>query len=85
MHDRKSSLRFFRLVSSHNSRQGQMKSTRRRQQKCEQGLTGDLVFAFQDGGFEVGPKTAVASVPEPSSIVLLCVGILGTFQLRRMS
>ena len=47
--------------------------------------TGDLVFAFQDGGFEVGRRTAVASVPEPSSIALLCVGILGAFRQRRMS
>ena len=47
--------------------------------------TGDLVAAFKDGGFEVGQRTAVAAVPEPSSMMLLCVGILGTIRQRRMS
>ena len=47
--------------------------------------TNDLVRAFKDGGYEQGPRTAVASVPEPSSIMLLFVGILGTLQLRRRS
>ena len=33
--------------------------------------SGDLVAAFQDGGFEIGARNAVASVPEPSSLVLI--------------
>ena len=29
--------------------------------------SSDLVTSFQDGGYEAGPRTAVLSVPEPSS------------------
>lgn len=35
----------------------------------------DLVIAFQDGGYEQGPRAAVASVPEPASIVLTLMGM----------
>ena len=37
---------------------------------------GDLVLAFQDGGYEQGPRAAVNAVPEPSSAILLVVGII---------
>lgn len=37
--------------------------------------TSDLVAAFQDGGYENGPRTAVSSVPEPSSILLIISGL----------
>ncbi|MDG2385231.1 MAG: hypothetical protein P8N76_26405 [Pirellulaceae bacterium] len=36
--------------------------------------TGDLVTAFAGGGFEMGPRGPAAAVPEPNSIVLLCLG-----------
>ena len=34
--------------------------------------TSDLVLAFQDGGFEAGPRNAIATVPEPDSKTLMC-------------
>jgi hypothetical protein len=33
--------------------------------------TNDLVSAFQDGGYEKGPRPAVAVVPEPSGDIVL--------------
>ena len=36
----------------------------------------DLVFAFGDGGYEVGQRVATAQVPEPSSIALLFMAFL---------
>ena len=39
--------------------------------------SSDFVAAFQDGGFELGPLQAVSSVPEPSSLVLVLLGIIG--------
>ena len=33
--------------------------------------SGDLIFALADGGYENGPRAAVSSVPEPSSILLI--------------
>jgi hypothetical protein len=33
----------------------------------------DLVAALADGGYELGPRAAVASVPEPSSAILLAI------------
>jgi hypothetical protein len=38
--------------------------------------SSDLVAAFQDGGYEQGPREAVASVPEPSSCLLIISGLL---------
>ncbi|MBM98459.1 MAG: hypothetical protein CMJ77_04985 [Planctomycetaceae bacterium] len=38
--------------------------------------SGDLVFALQEGGYERGMRPAVAVVPEPSSLILLALGIL---------
>lgn len=37
--------------------------------------SGDLVIAFQDGGFETGRRPEV--VPEPSSAVMLTLGVIG--------
>ncbi|MCA9196999.1 MAG: PEP-CTERM sorting domain-containing protein [Planctomycetales bacterium] len=46
--------------------------------------TADFVLAFSSGGFESGPRPATpASVPEPSSGVLLALGILGFASRRR--
>jgi hypothetical protein len=36
----------------------------------------DLVAALADGGYEMGPRAAVASVPEPGSLVLLLLGVI---------
>ena len=38
--------------------------------------TSDLTAAFQDGGYEIGPRVAVSAVPEPSSAILLAIGII---------
>jgi hypothetical protein len=40
--------------------------------------SGDLVTAFQDGGYEKGPRAAVSAVPEPAGIVLLLFGLFST-------
>jgi len=45
--------------------------------------TGDLVYAFQGGGYEAGPRAAVNAVPEPSSAVLLALGMLTLARRRR--
>ncbi len=45
--------------------------------------SGDLVAAFQDGGYEMGPRPQAVPVPEPSSLVVLTIGLLGMGQLRR--
>ena len=42
----------------------------------------DLVAAFQDGGFELGPRAAVSAVPEPSSAILLGIGMICLCRLR---
>ncbi|MCA9151875.1 MAG: PEP-CTERM sorting domain-containing protein, partial [Planctomycetales bacterium] len=36
--------------------------------------TSDLVRALQTGAYEKGPRSAVAAVPEPTSLVLLTMG-----------
>lgn len=46
--------------------------------------SSDLVTAFGDGGFEQGPRTAIASVPEPSSALLaMCATTLLAMLYRR--
>ncbi len=45
--------------------------------------TGDLVAALSDGGFELGPRTDVAAVPEPSAIFLSLLGLFGLLGLAR--
>ncbi len=44
--------------------------------------SGDLVLAFQDGGYEAGPA-AVSSVPEPSSLLLALLSVLGLVRVAR--
>ena len=45
--------------------------------------TGDLVFAFQDGGFEQGPRGAQAvAVPEPATGIGTIV-LLGLVAMKR--
>lgn len=38
--------------------------------------SSDLVVAFQEGGYETGSRTAVAAVPEPTSMALTLLGCL---------
>ena len=45
--------------------------------------SADFVAAFADGGYEAGPRAAVSAVPEPGSIVLALVGLLGLAGLAR--
>lgn len=44
--------------------------------------SGDHV-AFQDGGYEMGPRLQSVPVPESSSLVVLTIGLLGMGQRRR--
>lgn len=44
--------------------------------------SGDFVAAFVDGGYDAGPHAAVASVPEPSSLLLLVLGSLPLWRRR---
>ena len=45
--------------------------------------SSDFVTAFQAGGYEAGPKAAVSSVPEPSTLVGLLLGMLALVQRSR--
>lgn len=48
--------------------------------------SADFVAAFTSGGYELGPRAAVASVPEPSSVMLAVMAIgslLGLFRSRK--
>ena len=44
--------------------------------------SSDFVTAFQSGGFELGPKAA-SSVPEPTGIQLVLLGLVGLMAARR--
>ena len=39
--------------------------------------SADFVTAFVDGGYEQGPRTDVAAVPEPGGVLLLFLGLVG--------
>jgi hypothetical protein len=45
--------------------------------------SADLVAALADGGYESGPRAAVASVPEPTSVILALLGLLSFLVVRR--
>ena len=45
--------------------------------------SGDLVAAFSDGGYEQGEPPAVAAVPEPSSLVLALLSLMGLIGVSR--
>ena len=45
--------------------------------------SSDLVAALSDGGYELGPRAAVAAVPEPTSVLLTVLGMLGLALHRR--
>jgi hypothetical protein len=38
--------------------------------------SSDLALAFQDGGYEQGPRQSISAVPEPSSLLLVIVAAL---------
>lgn len=44
--------------------------------------SGDFIFAFQDGGYEQGPRVLMNAVPEPTSALLLLLGIAGMRRFR---
>ncbi|MCA9217112.1 MAG: PEP-CTERM sorting domain-containing protein, partial [Planctomycetales bacterium] len=45
--------------------------------------SGDFVVAFSDGGYEMGPRPEAHAVPEPNSIALALLSILGMSGLVR--
>jgi uncharacterized protein YjbI with pentapeptide repeats len=45
--------------------------------------TADLVVALADGGYERGPRAAVASVPEPATLATLLVGVIAVLSASR--
>ena len=44
--------------------------------------TGDLVTAFQTGKYEQGPRGAAPAIPEPSSLVMLLIGVVAFLRRR---
>ena len=49
----------------------------------EQFDSSDVIAAFQDGGYETGSRAAVAAVPEPSSLLMLTLGLLSVAHIRK--
>ena len=45
--------------------------------------SGDLVAAFTDGGYEQGPRPAASLIPEPTSLVLVLIGLSSIAVCRR--
>ena len=45
--------------------------------------SADFVTAFQGGGYEIGTRTAVAAVPEPSSVILLALALVCVGRIRK--
>ena len=45
--------------------------------------SSDLVVAFHAGGFEQGPHKGAIAVPEPTSLVVLAIGLFGITIRRR--
>lgn len=45
--------------------------------------SGDLIIAFQSGSYETGPRPSMAVVPEPSSIAIPAISLLGIAVRRR--
>jgi len=44
--------------------------------------TSDLMAAFSEAGYEMGPRAAVSAVPEPSSGLLVVIGLIGLYRRR---
>ena len=47
--------------------------------------SSDFVAAFQNGGYEMGPREVIASVPEPSSCLMLILGGVAFGPIRQRS
>ena len=45
--------------------------------------SSDFVIAFEDGGYEQGPRTDAVAVPEPTSVLLLIPGLIAVAGCRR--
>ena len=45
--------------------------------------SADLVVAFAEGGYEQGPRLASKGVPEPTSVVMAVLGVLGFLAVSR--
>ncbi len=43
----------------------------------------DMVAAFQDAGYELGPGAAAKALPEPTSLAMLITGFVGIVSVLR--